>query len=80
MSASSFAAPMAASFVPNQTRTTQSWPTSAGAVRALARPLLTASTTPAAGSYGNRPEPIPFLRILAVSDREDLRGEHRPLT
>ena len=27
------------------------------------------------GSYGNKPEPIPFLRILAVSDREDLRGE-----
>jgi len=34
----------------------------------------------AAGSYGNKPEPIPFVRILAVSDREDLRGEHRPLT
>jgi hypothetical protein len=34
----------------------------------------------AAGSYGDRPEPIPFLRILAVSDREDVRGEHRPLT
>ena len=33
-----------------------------------------------AGSYGNKPEPIPFLRILAVSDGEDLRGEHRPLT
>jgi hypothetical protein len=28
-----------------------------------------------AGSYGNKPEPIPFLRILAVSDRDDLRGE-----
>jgi len=32
------------------------------------------------GSYGNRPEPIPFLHILAVSDREDVRGEHGPLT
>jgi hypothetical protein len=34
----------------------------------------------AAGSCGNKPGPIPFLRILAVSDREDLRGEHGPLT
>jgi hypothetical protein len=34
----------------------------------------------AAGSYGDRPEPIPFLHILAVSDREDVHGEHRPLT
>jgi hypothetical protein len=34
----------------------------------------------AAGSYGNRPEPIPFLHILAVNDREDVRGEHGPLT
>ena len=33
-----------------------------------------------AGSYGNRPEPIPFLHILAVNDREDVRGEHGPLT
>ena len=31
------------------------------------------------GSYRDRPEPILFLRILAVSDREDVRGEHRPL-
>jgi hypothetical protein len=34
----------------------------------------------AAGSYGNRPEPIPFLHILAVNDREDVRGEDGPLT
>jgi hypothetical protein len=34
----------------------------------------------AAGSYGNRPEPMPFLHILAVDDREDVRGEHGPLT
>jgi hypothetical protein len=34
----------------------------------------------AAGSYGNKPEPIPFLHILAVNDREDVRGEHGPLT
>jgi len=33
-----------------------------------------------AGSYGNMPEPIPFLHILAVNDHEDVRGEHRPLT
>jgi hypothetical protein len=25
-------------------------------------------------------EPITFLHILAVNDREDVRGEHRPLT
>jgi hypothetical protein len=29
---------------------------------------------------GYLPEPIPFLRILAVSDHEDVRGEHKPLT
>jgi hypothetical protein len=34
----------------------------------------------AAESYRNRPEPIPFLHILAVNDREDVRGEHGPLT
>jgi hypothetical protein len=34
----------------------------------------------AAGSYGNRPELTPFLHILAVDDREDVRGEHRPPT
>ena len=28
----------------------------------------------------DRSEPIPFLHILAVSDREDVRGQHRPLT
>jgi hypothetical protein len=31
------------------------------------------------GNYGNRPEPIPFLHILAVSDH-DVRGERGPLT
>jgi hypothetical protein len=47
-----------------------------------ARPNLrpAQATAMRAGSYGNKLEPIPFLRILAVSDREDLRGEHRPLT
>ena len=34
----------------------------------------------AARSYGNRPELIRFLHILAVSDREDVRGGHWPLT
>jgi hypothetical protein len=34
----------------------------------------------AAGSSADRPEPIPFLHILAVNDREDVRGEYRPLT
>jgi hypothetical protein len=34
----------------------------------------------AAGSYRNTPEPIPFLHILAVNDRDDARGEHGPLT
>ena len=29
---------------------------------------------------GYLPGPIPFLRILAVSDHEDVRGEHKPLT
>jgi hypothetical protein len=42
--------------------------------------LQTSSLTPPAGSWGNRPEPIPFLHILAVNDREDVRGEHGPLT
>jgi hypothetical protein len=32
-----------------------------------------------AGNHGNRPEPIPFLHILAVSDH-DVRGERGPLT
>jgi hypothetical protein len=32
-----------------------------------------------AAIYGNRPEPIPFLHILAVSDH-DVRGERGPLT
>jgi hypothetical protein len=36
--------------------------------------FLASSALCAAGSYGDRPEPIPSLRILAVSDREDLRG------
>ena len=28
----------------------------------------------------DRPGPVPFLHILAVSDGEDARGGHRPLT
>jgi hypothetical protein len=34
----------------------------------------------AAGSYGNRPEPMPFLHILTVDDREDVCGKLGPLT
>ena len=34
----------------------------------------------AAAVTATTPGPIPFLRILAVSNREDLRGEPRPLT
>jgi hypothetical protein len=35
--------------------------------------------TTGSGNYGNRPEPIPFLHILAVIDH-DVRGERGPLT
>jgi hypothetical protein len=45
------------------------------AMRAAIRGLGSAALC-AAGSYGNRPWPIPFLHILAVSNREDVRGEH----
>jgi hypothetical protein len=31
-------------------------------------------------SVPNGPTPMPFLRILAASDREDIRSEHGPLT
>jgi len=56
------------------------WPTDERQGKPMSDLQASSLALRAAGSYGNRPEPMPFLHILAVDDREDVRGEHGPLT
>jgi hypothetical protein len=55
------------------------WVSAEGVGVAPAIPTLGDRRALVADNYGNWPEPIPFLHILAVSDH-DVRGERGPLT